>query len=152
MRELALERRLQRVINRIAAVIPLNLSRKVGKRKERLLISAGESSIDVSKAIGWRYLVERFGRIEMDAAQGYPSKFQLSVLPKLCFGSQVPLPVVGNVGVVFDSLFRTAASAPIKKIGSIRSRGQIQQPFASRSNCFRSVVGFNSHENANWVT
>src|SRR6266404_8905681 len=132
---------------------PLDQSRQTAVWFKRVLVFATvqDPILDICKPVSGRNLIERLGRLQMDAAQGYPADLQLCVPPQLCFRRKIPLPGIGQVVVVLDSLFWAATGYPVKQ-GHPRRKRSIEVPHASRRNRSGSIVGFHPDQNADGIT
>src|SRR5882762_903120 len=132
---------------------PLDQSRQTAVRFKRVLVGATvqDSILDICEAVSGCNLIERLGRLQMDAAQGYPADLQLCVPPQLCFRRKIPLPGIGQVVVVLDPLFWAATGYPVKQ-GHPRRQRSIEVPLAPRRNRSGSIVGFHPDQNADGIT
>src|SRR5579859_5204219 len=81
----------------------------------------------------------------MDAAKSHPADLELRIFPKLGFGIEVPLPVVGGVSSVFNALTRRTSGDQVEERTARTSR-IIERTLKTRSNRDRGCVRLYLHK------
>ena len=158
---------LQRVVNRISPMIPHDQRTSSGQGLEREEVvggTRGESGIvgghppvgvnQIGQPVGRSDLVDLSRRVKMDSARGHPSQFQLRIFPQSGLSIYVPLPGIGGIGVVLQSLLRPASRYNVEGVLA-RATGHeraIERYFSAGADGKGGIVGVHPEGKAHRIT
>src|SRR5712692_9623384 len=115
------------MVGGISSVIPLRDliggHRPEGEKAAAVRFGIRNALLDIQETVLRHYLVNIGSRIQMDAAESHPAKFQLRVFGQQCFCRHVPLPRVRQIRVLLKTLSRRSTRGPATRSAIVAEKG-----------------------------